>query len=156
MCAILNVFSSLTRPGRHATLLPRTGVAYRAGIVPCNLAPGENTNMAFILLGFSQEDTVRHFAFERIGADGTRGQFKVDADLRMVKEFNIKVQELPLICRRMLESQPVEMEAQDLTLTEDNMRLFAEPIVVAAKRGPKKVAVPAELDYRPAANGLAI
>jgi hypothetical protein len=117
---------------------------------------GENTNMAFILLGFSQENTVRHFAFERIGADGTRGQFKVDADLRMVREFKIKVQELPLICRRMLESQPVEIEAQALTLTEDNVRLFAEPIVVAAKRGPKNVAVPTVLGDAPIANGLAI
>jgi hypothetical protein len=112
--------------------------------------------MAFILLGFSQENTVRHFAFERIGADGTRGQFQVDADLQLVKQFNIKVQELPLICRRMLESQPVEMAAQELTLTEDNMRLFAEPIVVAAKRGPKAVAVPTPLVEHPTANGLGI
>jgi hypothetical protein len=98
--------------------------------------------MSFILLGFSQEDNVRHFAFERVGADGTRGKFKVNADLRIVREFKIKVQELPLICRRMLESQPVEIEAQDLTLTEANMRLFAEPVVVAAKRGPKSAVVP--------------
>jgi hypothetical protein len=94
--------------------------------------------MGFILLGFSQENNVRHFAFERVAADGTRGKFKVNADLRTAREFKIKVQELPLICRRMLESQPVEIAVHDLTLTEDNMRLFAEPIPVpGAKRGPK-------------------
>lgn len=112
--------------------------------------------MPFILLGFSQENTIRHFAFERVSADGTRGQFKVDADLQLVREFKIKVQELPLICRRMLESQPVELEAQDLTLTEDNIRLFAEPIAVAAKRGPKHGAIPTPLDSGQTVNVMAI
>lgn len=82
--------------------------------------------MGFILLGFSQEDNVRHFAFQRIAADGTRTGFTVHADLLLARQFNIKLQDLPLMCRQMLDSRPDPADAAKLTVTADDMRIHVE------------------------------
>jgi len=59
----------------------------------------------FILLGFSQQNNMRRFFFERTGAgQGTvREQFTVDADTGLARRYKIAMQDLPLLCRRMLE-----------------------------------------------------
>lgn len=87
--------------------------------------------MGFILLGFSQEDTVRHFAFQRIAADGTRTGFTVHADLLLARQFKIKLQDLPLMCRQMLDSQSDPADQAKFTVTADDMRLHVESITAA-------------------------
>jgi hypothetical protein len=96
--------------------------------------------MVFILLGFSQEDNIRHYSFERIAADGKRTEFTVHADLPLARKFNIKLQELPLMCRQILAAQP-EGEDENVIVTADHLRLHLEgvaaSIVQPTKRGRK-------------------
>jgi hypothetical protein len=59
----------------------------------------------FILVGFSDHDGTRRFLFERTGP-GTgpvREKFTVDADMVMARRYRISVQDLPLLCRRLLD-----------------------------------------------------
>lgn len=81
--------------------------------------------MSFILLGFSQEADIRHFAFQRVAADGQRSGCTVHADLPMARRFNIKLQDLPLFCRQILNAR-TEDQTETVIITEEEMRLHAE------------------------------
>lgn len=64
----------------------------------------EREILEFILLGFSQNNNMRRFFFERTGAAGmAREQFTVDADMGLARRYKIAMQDLPLLCRRMLD-----------------------------------------------------
>ena len=82
--------------------------------------------MPFTLLGFSQRDNVRHFCFEHTAADRSRTEYTVDADLVALRTYGISMQELPLMCRRLLEALPDGDRTHELTLTEQDMRLHAD------------------------------
>ena len=75
--------------------------------------------MEFILTGFRQQHSVRLFAFEGIAEDRTRTQFTVGADLALIRKYDIRVQELPLLCRGLLERRTEGAQKRALTLTED-------------------------------------
>ena len=62
--------------------------------------------MEFVFTGFRQSNNFRHFAFEGIAEDRTRTQFVVGADLMLIRKYQITMQELPLICLRLLEASP--------------------------------------------------
>jgi hypothetical protein len=91
--------------------------------------------MTFILTGFRQDLGFRVFAFERTEAARTRIEFTVRADLGLLRRYDIRVQELPLLCRSLLERQeaveaqraprPDRAETRALTFTEDEMRACA-------------------------------
>jgi len=67
----------------------------------------------------------RVFAFERVAADRTRTQCAVKADLTLIRTYGIRVQELPLLCRGLLERQDESAPLGTLTFTEEEMRLHA-------------------------------
>lgn len=96
--------------------------------------------MQFILLGFSQTGNVRRFRFQGVASDHSRSDFTVDADLLMVRKFSIATQELPLLCRRLLESRPELSGDHDITFTEQEMRVHAEAhaLAVAEAAGKRK------------------
>ena len=81
--------------------------------------------MEFTLAGFRQEDNVRLFVFDRIAADRTRTRFTVGADLRLIYKYRIAVQELPLLCRRILEGRAPGEQTQAFMFTEGEMRAYA-------------------------------
>src|ERR1700687_815588 len=81
--------------------------------------------MQFILMGFKQETDCRTFAFQGIAADRTRTDFTVSADLVLSRKYGIRVQELPLLCKRLLERDDRGEEKRILTFTEEDMRLHA-------------------------------
>lgn len=56
-------------------------------------------------MGFSHHNGTRRFLFERTGAGtgAVREKFTVDADIVMARRYGISVQELPLLCRRVLD-----------------------------------------------------
>ena len=82
--------------------------------------------MQFVLTGFTQDMAFRVFAFERMGLDRIRTKFVVKADLALVRRYGIQVQELPLLCRNLLERTDESQEARTLTFTEDEMSLHAK------------------------------
>jgi len=99
--------------------------------------------MLFVLTGFTQESGFRVFAFERVAADRTRTAFSVRADLSLIRRYDIRMQELPLLCRSILERQEEADEARALTFTEEAMRVHAEDGAIAkraaaAKRKPPR------------------
>ena len=59
--------------------------------------------MTFLLTGFKHESSMRVYSFDRVEADRTRTQFTVGADLSLIRKYNIRVQDLPLLCRSVLE-----------------------------------------------------
>jgi hypothetical protein len=81
--------------------------------------------MQFILTGFTQDLGCRVFAFEGIALDRIRTAFTVRADLALIRRYGIQIQELPLLCRTLLERRDEASEAQALTFTEEEMRTCA-------------------------------
>jgi len=87
--------------------------------------------MQFILTGFTQDLAFRVFAFERMGLDRVRTKVVVKADLAMSRKYGIAVQELPLLCRNLLERSEGGAETHSLTFTEDDMNLHAKGCAAA-------------------------
>src|SRR5581483_10310130 len=81
--------------------------------------------MQFILTGFTQDLGVRVFAFEGRGTARIRSEYTVAADLAAVRRYGIRVQELPLLCRSLLDGLNEAEENRSLTFTEDQMRVHA-------------------------------
>lgn len=97
--------------------------------------------MQFILMGFSQDSQdmgFRMFAFEGIAADRTRTEFTVRADLALIRTYGIRVQELPLLCRGLLERRAEGQERRTLTFTEEEMRLYANDCAAAREAAALK------------------
>jgi hypothetical protein len=93
--------------------------------------------MAFILTGFRQDMGFRVFAFERRESDRSRMEFTVKADLGLIRRYDIRVQELPLLCRSFLESRQEE-DARALTYSEDDMRACAVTRTAAKNEAARK------------------
>jgi hypothetical protein len=91
----------------------------------------------FSMTGFTQDGGSRVFAFTRVEADGTRAEFTVKADLALSRRYAIAVQELPLLCRLLLEGLSEAGEMRALTYTEDQMSLHAKERAARAV-GPHK------------------
>jgi hypothetical protein len=80
--------------------------------------------MQYVLTGFTQDGGFRVFAFQGIRSDQTRSAFTVRADLSLIRAYEIMVQELPLLCRALLE-QTGESADRSFTYSEDEMRRHA-------------------------------
>ena len=59
--------------------------------------------MEFVLTGFRQDRSMRHYAFESVSAERKREACSVCADLSLLHKHKIPLQEVPLLCRRLLE-----------------------------------------------------
>src|SRR5205823_3971388 len=86
---------------------------------------GRSAKMQIILTGFTQDMGFRVFAFERMGEDRIRTKYTVRADLALIVRYGIRLQELPLLCRKVLERHD-NGESGTLTFTEDEMCLYAK------------------------------
>ena len=82
--------------------------------------------MRYILTGFTHDRGFRVFAFEGIGDDRVRTEYKVKADLALIHRYGIRVQELPLLCLGILEHRDEGEEKRTFTYTETDMRRKAE------------------------------
>ncbi len=92
--------------------------------------------MQFTLTGFSQVKEFRVFTFEGVAADRSRSAFTVRTDLALARQYAIRIQELPLLCRAVLERHEGD-QIHALTFTEDDMRVHASMATArdeAAKR----------------------
>lgn len=98
--------------------------------------------MQFILTGFTQDKEFRVFAFEGIATDRVRTTFTVRADLSLSRTYGIRLQELPLMCRGVLEHREEGEDRIALTFTEDAMRLHASNCVAARALAAQKKKAP--------------
>jgi hypothetical protein len=81
--------------------------------------------MQFILIGFSHDSGFRVFSFDGIGEDRTRTRFAVRTDLALIRNYGIQVQELPMLCRKLLERREETKRERVVTFTEEEMRVHA-------------------------------
>ena len=87
---------------------------------------GRSAKMQFILRGFTQELGFRVFAIERLGEDHARTRCTVKADLVLVRRYGIRLQELPLMCRGLLEERADAAEVTPtIIFSEEQMRVCA-------------------------------
>ena len=78
--------------------------------------------MHYILTGFRQDEGFRIFSFQRIEAGQTSTNFTIRADLALAHKYDIRLQELPLLCRALIE-QAQEATGELMTYSEEDMRL---------------------------------
>ena len=79
----------------------------------------------YVLAGFTQDTGFRIFAFERVADDWVRTSYSVSADLALARKHGIRVQELPLLCRGVLERRSEGDDQRAFTFTEGDMTLHA-------------------------------
>ena len=75
--------------------------------------------MQYILTGFTHDMGFRVFAFEGVGEDRVRTEYRVKADLALIRRYGIRVQELPLLCRAVLERHSDVLRALSAALLKD-------------------------------------
>jgi hypothetical protein len=92
----------------------------------------------FILIGFTQDNGFRLFSFDRIASDRVRTRCVVKADLSLVLRYGIQIQDLPLLCRGLLDRCQEGSEIAELTFAEDDMRECARERDAAREVAAKK------------------
>src|SRR5215469_10122782 len=102
--------------------------------------------MQFMLKGFTQTSTFRVFEFDCIGPSKPRSQFTVRADLDLVRHYGIRVQELPLLCRSVLETRDASEEARAFTFTEDKMIAYVKACATTKELAAQKKKSPKSMD----------
>ena len=95
--------------------------------------------MQYILTGFTHEIGFRIFAFEGIGDDRVRTGYEVRADLALSRKYGIRTQELPLLCRKILEQRDCGDTKRDFIYTEAAMRTHADTCAAEAAAHKKKL-----------------
>jgi len=97
----------------------------------------EQLKTQFILTGFSEVGGSRIFAFEGIGADRSRTPYTVGIDLSLIRRYGIRLQDLPLLCRAVLERSDEGEPRRVFTFTEADMCMHADG-AAAQKEAAKK------------------
>jgi hypothetical protein len=103
--------------------------------------------LRYILEGFVPDREFRLFNFHAIetrlsGDGGVRTAFTVRTDLSLIRRYGIHVQELPLLCRELLERRAVSEVERHLTLTEEDMRVHQAGRMAAEAATKKKYKKP--------------
>jgi hypothetical protein len=112
----------------------------------------EGAKPQFLLTGFTQAAGIRIYAFEgRI--DASRIEYTVEVDLALIPGYGIRIQDLPLLCRELLQqrAQPDEMSA--VVFTEQRMRSHAEKLAVAREEAEHRKKQPRHLSSAHAGTG---
>lgn len=98
--------------------------------------------MQFVLKGFSEAAGFRIFLFDGIDANRKRLEFTVKTDVALSRQYGIRLQELPLLCRALLESQDAGEENRSFTYSEIEMgqhaRMQAARVEAARNRKPPR------------------
>ena len=82
--------------------------------------------MEYVLTGFKQDENIRLFAFDGIDNVRARTRFTVGVDISLIRKYAISLQELPLLCRHLLEGHAETGPDRKLTFTEADMVGFAD------------------------------
>lgn len=90
------------------------------------------------LVGFTHDNGCRVFWFDRRGDDNVRTRCTVRADLALARAYGIKVQELPLLCRGLLDRCEEGREIQSLTFAEGEMRACADERAAVHEKAASK------------------
>lgn len=104
----------------------------------------DGAKLEFLLTGFTQIDGIRIYAYER-RVDTGRSNYTVEVDLALIPGYGIRIQDLPLLCRELLQQRVQPDEISAFVFTEQQMRSHAEKVAIARedaehrKKQPKHV-----------------
>jgi hypothetical protein len=102
----------------------------------------EHPKRNFVLTGFNQEQEFRVFAFEGVAADWSRMAFTVRTNLALARRYGIRLQELPLLCRAILEHRDETVDGAEekraFTYSEEDMRVFAASAAARVEAAKQK------------------
>ena len=84
----------------------------------------------FHITGFTQAAGVRTYTFEGRSA-AERVSYTVQVDLALIPAYGIRIQELPLLCRELLEQRTEPADILALVFTEQQMRGYAQKLAAA-------------------------
>ena len=82
--------------------------------------------MDFMFTGFREDHGIRRYTFRGVSGDRTQGEFTVHADTVLLQKYGIPFQELPLLCRRLLERKQPNGPSEAVMFDEDLMREHAD------------------------------
>ena len=88
-------------------------------------------------MGFDQNAGIRRYTFQGL-QDGTRSSFTVGVDLALLPRYDIRIQELPLLCRGVLERREEAEENRTYTFSEGDMRGYANNCATAREAAAQK------------------
>jgi len=96
--------------------------------------------MKLAYMGFRHETTgVRLYSFEEVASEGTRKDFLVTADVALLTKHHVRIQEVPMMCLRLLEnSAEAEPQLQFLVLTEADMLAHVRAKAAEAEKAASK------------------
>ena len=97
----------------------------------------EGAKPAFFLTGFTQAAGIRIYAFEG-RVDARRIGYTVEVDLALIPGYGIRIQDLPLLCRELLQQRPQPDEISAVVFTEQGMRSHAEKLAMAREEAERK------------------
>ena len=112
----------------------------------------DSAKRLFLLTGFTQAAGIRIYAFEG-RVDATRIDYTVEVDLALIPRYGIQIQDLPLLCRELLQqpTQPDEISA--VIFTEQRMRNHADKLALAREEAEHKKKQPRHLASGDAGTG---
>ena len=92
--------------------------------------------MQYVFTGFSHQSGFRVFGFDSLGDNRVRTGYTVLVDLGLIRKYGIRVQELPLLCRAVLERRSEEEPQRTFTFTEADMsvRATASALEVSSRK----------------------
>jgi hypothetical protein len=99
--------------------------------------PVRSSKVRFNLMGFDQAAGVRLYAFQG-DADGIRTDYTVGVDLALTASHGIRIQELPLLCRELLERQVEGHESHSFSLTAIECSYYADNAALAREASLRK------------------
>jgi hypothetical protein len=82
--------------------------------------------MQYILTGFTEKLGFRVFAFDYVSKEKVRSSYVVKTDLALTRKYGIRMQELPLLCRSVLERKEEGNEQHSHVYSEADMRAYAD------------------------------
>jgi len=91
----------------------------------------------FLLTGFTQAAGIRVYAFEG-RVDARRVAYTVEVDLALIPGYGIRIQDLPLLCRELLQERAQPDEIGSVVFTELLMRGHAEKLAIARENAEHK------------------
>jgi hypothetical protein len=99
----------------------------------------QNLKMQFVLKGFRDATGMREFVFDGIKPDRSRDEYTVRTNVALTRQFGIRLQELPLLCRGMLDRLELSEGQRAFTYSEREMGEYAsaEAARAAALRNRK-------------------
>ncbi|MBN9657995.1 MAG: hypothetical protein J0H49_07440 [Acidobacteria bacterium] len=100
----------------------------------------DKPKMQFVLTGFKETLGARVFQFEGVAADRSRTPYSVTTNLAMSRQYGIRLQELPLLCRSVLEQGYETTTNHAFTYAEADMSRYAECAAARAEAAHRRKA----------------